>query len=142
MRVNNLKELEKELRKRINNVLDNEVVTVAKENMVEATQTSVYDVYDPKYYVRRLEDGGLLDINNIDVQPVTDGIILRNFTPLDNARGDYDLDDIIVHGYGTQPFPRDFYGATIENLKDNKEHIIAMKKGLERQGFKVRIGGK
>lgn len=139
MRVNNLKELEKELKKRINNALDNEVASVAKENMVEAIQTTVYDAYEPIYYERRLENGGLLDINNIDVQPVEDGIILRNFAPLDNARGDWDLDDIIVHGYGKQPFPRDFYASTVDNLKYNKEHLKAMKQGLERQGLEVRI---
>lgn len=139
MRVNNLKELKRELKKRINNALNNEVANAAKENMVEATQTTVYNAYDPAHYERRLENGGLLCEDFIDVQPVEDGILLRNFAPLDNARGDWDLDDIVVHGYGKQPFPRDFYGAAVDSLKENKDHISAMKQGLERQGLEVRI---
>lgn len=139
MRVNNLKELEIELKKRINNALNNEVADAAKENMVEAIQTTVYDAYNPAHYERRLKNGGLLCSDFIDVQPIEDGIFLRNFAPLDNARGDWDLDDIIVHGYGQQPFPRDFYGSTVDNLKENKEHISAMKQGLERQGLEVQI---
>ena len=117
MRVNNFKELERESKKRINNALDNEVANAAKENMVEAIQTTVYDAYDPAYYERRLENGGLLCSDFIDVQPVENGILLRNFAPLDNARGDWDLDDIIVHGYGKQPFPRDFYGTAVDSLE-------------------------
>ena len=54
----NEKELKRELKKRINNALNNEVANAAKENMVEATQTTVYNAYDPAHYERRLENGG------------------------------------------------------------------------------------
>ena len=49
----NLKELEKELYKRINTALDTDVADTVKEVMTDHIIRDVYDKYDPAVYQRR-----------------------------------------------------------------------------------------
>ena len=91
----NLKELEKELYKRINTALDTEVADTVKEVMTDHIVQDVYDKYHPKMYMRRYnqsgnainspfddtDNTGLLDPNNI-VSTIDGegGLLVENIT--------------------------------------------------------------
>lgn len=126
--------IEKDMKK----ALENEVAETVKENMKAAIDKSVYNAFTPEFYKRRMEKGGLADSNNIQVNVSGNVLTVRDIAPLDNGRTDYDLDEIIVKGWGKQPFPRDFYGGTAENLTSHGEYIEAMKDGLRKRGYKVK----
>ena len=133
-----LKEMEKYIETQLQNIMENEVAETVKDNMHEAIQTSVYDMYSPTYYTRRYDNGGLGDINKMDVTPITNGIEVKDNAPLDNGRNDYALDDIIVNrGVLGYPQGRDFYESTADRLNQNKEHIIALKNGLKKRGIEI-----
>lgn len=128
----------KHIEKDVTDVLQHEVADTAKSHMQEAIQADVYDAYTPEHYTRRLENGGLLDSDNIEATVLGDTLTIRDVAPLDNARKDYDLDDIIVHGYGNQPFPRDYVSSTEERLLKTNDHVEALKKGLQGKGYTVK----
>lgn len=126
--------VEKDMQK----VLENEVTETVKDNLIDTTNTSVYGVYSPKYYTRRMDKNGLIDRGNIEANVSGNVLTVHNNTPLDNGRSDYALDEIIVYGKGKQPFARDFYGDTVARLENNGEHVEAMKNGLRKRGYKVK----
>lgn len=138
MTFNNLNSLLEHIQNDIQDILKNEVAETVKEHMQEAVQSTVYDAYDPKYYTRRLENGGLIDGNNIETAVSGNTLTVRDKAPLDNGRTDYALDDIIIHGYGNQPFPRDFISDTEERLIKTNDHVEAMKDGLRKKGYNVK----
>ena len=91
----NLKELEKELYKRINTALDTEVADTVKEVMTDHIVSDVYDKYIPKMYMRRYnqsgnainspfddtDNTGLLDPNNIiSTIDGEGGLLVENIT--------------------------------------------------------------
>ena len=117
--------------------MTNEVADAVTENMAEAVHTSVYDAYSPQYYKRRMNNGGLSDVRNIDVTEIQNGIAVHDAASLDNGRNDYNLDEIIVYGLGNQPFERDFYAETVERLQENQEHTEALKQGLKKRGIMI-----
>lgn len=137
MTFKNLDILFKHIEKQIKDTMVDEVANAVKDNMAEAVQTSVYDAYSPMYYKRRMQDGGIIDKNNMEVTETSDGIIVRDVAPLDNGRRDFSLDEIIVNGWGNQPFERDFYVETEDRLSENNDHVEALKKGLKKRGIKV-----
>lgn len=137
MTFKNLDSLFKYIEKQVQDTMENEVVDAVKDNMAEAVQTSVYDAYSPMYYKRRMQNGGLIDKNNMEVTEIPNGIAVRDVAPLDNGRRDFSLDEIIVNGLGNQPFERDFYAETKEKLSENNDHVEALKQGLKKRGFKV-----
>lgn len=167
MRVNNLKELETELKKRIQNALANEVNDVVGDVMQDHIIQDVYDVYDPVIYSRRMNNGGLLDRDNIvsdfrgelglSVKNITLGdkyYSLRTYsksggytsTPMISQNYNKPIVGVIetgegydVKGWEYDGVPRPFMKNTYEDLKDNHYHTIAMKNGLERQGLEVKI---
>lgn len=166
MRVNNLKELEAELKKRIQNVLVNEVSDVAKDNMQEHIVSDVYNKYDPVIYARRMNNGGLLDRNNIvsdlkgdlklSVKNVTLGdkyYSIREYSksggytskPMISQNYNKPIAEVIetgqgydVKGWEYYGVPRPFMRNTYEDLRDNHCITTAMKNGLKRQGIKIR----
>lgn len=137
MTFKNLDSLFKHIEKQVQDTMVNEVADAVKDNMAEAVQTSVYDAYSPMYYKRRMQNGGLIDKDNMEVTETPDGIIVRDVAPLDNGRRDFSLDEIIVNGLGKQPFSRDFYSQCKENLEQNNDHVEALKQGLKKRGIKV-----
>lgn len=158
MRVNNLKEFEKELKKRINNALVNEVSDTVKDVMTDHIIRDVYDKYDPIAYTRRLNDGGLLDRDNMLSDLKGDGVLsVKNITLGDKYytfAGDVHISQnynkpiagIIesgegydVHNWEYDGVERPFMKNTAQDIKDNHYHTLAMKQGLERQGLEVRI---
>ena len=138
MTFKNINELMDYIEKDMQKVLENEVAETVKDNLIDTTNTSVYGVYSPKYYTRRMDKNGLIDRGNIETNVSGNVLTVHNNTPLDNGRSDYDLDEIIVRGWGKQPFPRDFYGDTVERLENNGEHVEAMRNGLRKRGYKVK----
>lgn len=140
MTFKNLDSLFKHIEKQVQDTMENEVADAVKDNMAEAVQTSVYDAYNPMYYKRRMQNGGLIDKDNMEVTEIPNGISVRDVVPLDNGRRDcrdFSLDEIIVNGWGNQPFERDFYAETKERLSENNDHVEALKQGLKKRGFKV-----
>ncbi len=136
MTFNNLNDLFKKIENDIQDTMRNEVADTVKANMAEAIQTSVYSVYSPEYYNRRMNNGGLSDTHNMEVTEIQNGVSVHNAAPLDNGRNDYDFDDIIVNrGVLGYPHGRDFYSETVEELSDNKEHMQVLKDGMKKRGY-------
>ena len=166
MRVNNLKELEAELRKRVQNALANEVNDVVKDVMQDHIVSDVYDKYDPIMYTLRMNNCGLLDRNNIVSDIKGDlGLLVKNVTlgdkyysireysksggytstPMVSQNYNKPIAEVIETGQGYDVkdweydgVPRPFMRNTCEDLRDNHYHAIAMKNGLERQGLEVK----
>lgn len=128
----------KKLEKDIRSSLAAETAGAVKDEMRQAIQGTVYDAYAPRYYRRRMEQGGLIDSSNIQSSIDGDTLTVRDTAPLDNGRADYALDDLIVNGLGNMPFPRDFYGDTAEQLRQDGAHVQAMREGLKKRGWKVK----
>ena len=137
MTYKNINDLFKRIEKDIQEVLVNEVTDTVKDEMKQAIDDTVYSAYEPEYYKRRGEQGGLLDEDNITITELENSILLRNTAPLDNGNSNYDLDRIIIDGSGNQPFPRDYIETLEERLEDNKAHIEAMVQGLKKKGYKI-----
>lgn len=135
----NLNSLYQHLEEQIQDVMRNEVADTAKEIVRDAVQTDVYDVFEPKIYARRMDNGGLSDTENYSVEEIQDGngIIIKNDTPLDNGRDTPRLDEIVVYGEGRSPFPRDFYSGASGMLERSKAHVSALKSGLKDLGIDV-----
>lgn len=140
MTFKNLDSLFKHIEKQVQDTMENEVADAVKDNMAEAVQTSVYDAYNPMYYKRRMQNGGLIDKDNMEVTEIPNGIAVRDVAPLDNGRNrsDFSLDEIIVNGLGNQPFKRDMYACCKEKLEQNNDHVEALKQGLKKRGFNVK----
>lgn len=148
--VRSMKELEKVLKQKIKKALEQEVAEEVKDTMVNAIEREVYGVYTPKRYVRAKDDpnvghDGLIDKDHMQVTPIKDGISVRNVRSDVNPITGEVRDVAAVVEYGS-PYlypwegmrPRPFTEATREELKNSRSHIIALKKGLERQGLKVK----
>ena len=138
MAFKNLNDLMNYVEKDMQKVLKNEVSEKVKDNMTSAINKTVYAAYTPEYYDRRMGNGGLIDKGNMEANIFGNALTVHNIAPLDNGKTDYALDEIIVNGWGKQPFPRDFYGDTVERLENNGEHVEAMKNGLRKRGYKVK----
>lgn len=138
MTFNNLNDLFKHIEEDVNNTLENEVAETVKDDLLVSIHNDVYAAYSPEHYKRRMVNGGFSDRSNLEAT-VYDGVLkVRDVAPLDNGRTDYALDDIIVHGYGNQPFARNFYSRTEERLRDTKDHVETMKQGLQEKGYKIK----
>ena len=140
----NWSEIERYLKKQINDVLINEVSEVVKDEIQSTLSDTVYSYKPKRYKQRKYTDGGLGDKETINTEPASDGVIKitpnaeRNKNYKYAGRG-YDIDkslaENIVEGYGDRKQewnqPRDFIGETKENLKTSKAHIEAMRDGLK-----------
>lgn len=152
----NLKELEKELYKRINTALDTEVADTVKNVMSDHIRDDVYNKYKPKYYIRRGSDGGLADTENLNATLGGDGeLFVQNITlgsktfyskhaegyvPSGNANEF--ITPIIESGVGydawDEAFPRPYVQNTHDDLEQNHYHTEAMKRSLKKQGLEVK----
>ncbi len=149
------------VKKNIDSVLSNEVFEAVKEEESAAIDSVVYGAYVPKKYRRRGMGAGMADDSNIVIKGGTasDGkLTVVNITEpnpggcLDNARvtTDKNLPKLIEFGNGYDgnfydfpkggsfTKPRPFTRTTVENLKNNKAHIIAMKNGLKKRGLNIK----
>lgn len=151
-----LKELEKELYKRINIALETDVSDTVKNVMTDHIAQDVYGVYTPTAYHRRGNNEGLLDPDNIVstignngqlfVQNVTLGSesFDKNHKRIRSYNRDKFLAPIIetgigydIGGWAFYEVPRPFMKNTYEDLIENHYHIKAMKNSLKKQGLEV-----
>lgn len=120
--------------------------------MQETIYSSVYYQYSPTQYDRRLDsNGGLADISQFDyeINMSPNGFTINVFDDakaVGDQKGDY-LDEIIIRGdmytwkdsqiYENQPFPRDFYQATLENLLDSGILYNIIRSSFKEKGIDV-----
>lgn len=139
MDITNWKQLEDYLNKKIASALKNELAKTAQEEMQIQIQETVYDVYEPVSYQRRMYDDGLIDPRNIEITMHSDDTIsLENIAydgdknvPLivESGNGYFDgAPDVLTRG-------RKFTEATRESLRKNNKLESAMIRGLKRQGL-------
>ena len=104
-KVTTIAQLEQEVKKRINRSLRNEITPLIKEEIKKSVDDKVYDVYDPKKYERRKEDGGLQDEQNMTAVFEDYGVSVYNDTSAAGKNFD-PLDEKIEYGYGAldQPY--------------------------------------
>jgi hypothetical protein len=162
----NINDLNKFLESKIKNTLINEVAVVAKKVEQKNIQATVYDAYDPIVYERRMHQGGLIDDRNMEAKLIgNDTLEIKNITPpnpkkfepkghsdvQEGATLSGDLDKLIEGGHGSNGLhyeyvvpgaaylnPRSFTKNTINDLKENKQHVEAMKIGLRKQGLDIK----
>ncbi len=137
MTFNNLNDLFRYIDQQTQDTMRNEVAETAKDSMSKTVNSAVYGAYQPEYYRRRGLNGGLADKDNYTVEDIQNGIIITNNTPLDRGGNEPRLDDIICNGLGRQPFPRDFYSETENELLRTQAHKEALKRGLRDRGIDV-----
>lgn len=89
-------ELEKYLKTIVNFCLQTDVAQDIKELIKEHVETDVYAKYQPSQYMRRKENGGLLDDNNYLVKPIKDGVSITNITT-DNGYSEEMYGDFGTH---------------------------------------------
>ena len=141
-----LDDVAKFLQPKINKALTKEVAQKVKEVEQKNIQTTVYDAYKPKMYIRRLEDGGLIDERNMVSTLLDDGLLgVRNVTPpnpnyIHDALTSDSIDEAVELGKEYDfynPGPRPFTKNTAQELRNSKEHVEAMRVGLKNQGLDV-----
>lgn len=141
---NNLSQLQKYIEQQSSKVLKTEVANTVTQEMSDTIKEVEYPKYEPTQYVRQMDDGGLSDVRNMQVEVIDDNTIQITNERMD---GDRDVAKIFAEGigyewtkskiYNMQPFPRDFYADTVERLKQNQKHVAAFKNGMKRLGFNV-----
>ena len=143
----------------IKEVVINDCVKLIYETMKDMVYEIVYNTYRPTQYKRRYDnDGGLGDMNTYDFEInnlTQDGFVLRVFS---NATGNVNapnpnlvgkpIDECIVEGVGysweaskiyqNQPYPRDFYTATLHSLIDTGVLYNILKTKLKEKGMNIR----
>ena len=121
--------------------------------MQEAVQEAVYDAYTPTQYERRMDDGGLSDPKNFDLEMFLDRdgavtIFMKNMTT-GKGRAFY-IDEGIVTGkdfydwersqayYLAQQgkFQRDFYTLMEYKVYYDDELKQLIRRGMEKRGWK------
>lgn len=127
----------------IENVMLTEITEEIKDKEVEVIEEVVYGAYDPLYYQRRREQGGLMDKDNMTsyIEKYPDGeivLFVENDTKVspatyDSDRND-DLDIIIENGMGgNEPYskPRRFTEETQNRI--DREMVLerALKRNLD-----------
>jgi hypothetical protein len=161
---NNLKELEQFLNQQMASVLNNEVAEIVKDVEQRNIEDVVYQGYQtsntggqPWKYERRRTNGGLQDKENMQHQVITTGngveLSVENVTK--GKDDNFEIADLIEYGDGyngkeysfknnrdgtaeqylrARPFTRD----TVDELKQNDEHVIAFKNGMKSRGIDLK----
>lgn len=149
----NFKALTKELQKRIDKSLKNEVFEEIRDVEQQNIKEHVYGVYQPKIYTRREDKNGLIDDKNIVGKLVKSGEL--EVTNITKPNPDYDgttdknLPYLIENGHNAHGYrydylhdlpyvyPRPFTEKTEEELIRTKKHVKALKDGLKNNGLNV-----
>jgi hypothetical protein len=141
---------------KVNEALKNEVTEAIQDEEIMAIVSTVYSAYgnyntgEPNEYIRRYNEGGLVDRNNM-ISEVHDGVLsVYNLTPANSDYGNagYFAGEIVINGgpyqykkgmntWGDFHGPRDFIADTYEGLRRSKAHVKALKEGLSQQGLDV-----
>ena len=162
--VRSWEELIAQVNQKAQNTLKYEVFEEVRDTYQKHIDQDAYDAYSPSQYERRDMGGGLISDENIvgevkgnilevkDVAPLNDFDL--NGDIISHSSSGTELGEIIEYGSaytGNAPYlfngdmsgqawtqPRPFTENTIDDLQRNKQHINAMKKGLQRQGIKTK----
>ena len=140
-----LKKIEKQLQSKIQDALAKEVFEKTRNVMQEHIQKDVYDAYTPynagggnDYYHRTYE---------LIADDTIEGKVKGNVLTVKNTRHEdkRDIVEVIETGKGyTWGYTRDlneeigareFIAETKKDLRENGQHIEALKSGLKRQGL-------
>jgi hypothetical protein len=134
----NMKELAKQIEKLAAQAMQNSgnvKATVIKEGRNQVQKT-VYDVYTPEVYSR---SGDLKE--QWDYENTTDGIAVFNYREDDDTGKDIVYTVVTGQGYDYDfeyaGKPRDFIGATVNELEKGNELANALKKDMKSSGLKV-----
>ena len=152
-RVKNLAELEQYLKSTIPNAVSgNSIIReVVAQKMQYAVEDVVYEHHEPEQYERREDDGGLSDMDNMqitNIRNVGKGVLLEvsNLTMgADSLTGEY-LTPTIVQGIksnwddpnGPWSEKRDFLSQTVEYLEDDDDLREAYARTLRSIGLNAR----
>lgn len=152
---NSLQQLREQLISRAREVAQKDMTEKIKDVEIAVIEKTVYDTYWPTMYIRRYSNNGMIDRKNINAQ-FTDNINgismyvtndTRGNTWWPNSTSGY-IEHIVEDGVGytwteskiykQQPYPRPFTKDTINDLKQNKQHVQALKNGLKKNGIDIR----
>ena len=146
----NLDSLFDHIQRKIGDSLITSVADAVRKQEKKAVQSVVYDVYRPTEYSRRGEAGGLISESNMRAHLISDSELeIENVTPpndryFNEALGDATVAEVVElpgmsdHWDFYDPSSgkgRPFTKATIQALKQNKNHVKALRKGLKREGI-------
>ena len=154
MKIKSLKELRKIVEKAIDDLLENEVFEVVRDEEIKSIETDVFAVYTPKIYERRAF-GGIDDEENITHDTVKNGTIkienITEFNPgYETENEGPELTALIEYGHGGKDYyydypssddfcdPRPFISNTRKRLKKSGKHKEALKIGLKRNNIKTK----
>lgn len=157
-----IKSLMNYVQKKIDLSLKNEVFPTVREIEIEHVQSDVYAEYpNPIVYERRKDEDGLTDIDNYECV-VNKGVMSMTNTTESNTNYSGSIKESLVglieygddNGYGRYDYPeeenkrrwkrykylkpRPFIQNTREDLEENKQHLFALKKGLNKLGIKTK----
>ena len=154
-----MKTLMNYVQKKVDLSLQNEVFKAVRDVEIEHIESDVYAEYpNPIDYERRKDDGGLTDLDNYECV-VNNGTMYMTNTTNSNDEYGTEKENLIGlieygdnRGYGRYDFPeeekkrknkrykylkpRPFIQNTREDLEENKQHLFALKKGLNK--FKIK----
>lgn len=155
--------LQAQLNKKIDDALTHEVFDKVVEDQGKIIYDEVYAMPTSGRYQRRWDDGGLLDPDNTVIVggAASGGVMeIENITRpnpylngVDPSGGmsstpegtttpkliEYGISSSTGYGYDWwDGKPRPFVEATRKHLRETKVHVRALKKGLQRQGVKVK----
>jgi hypothetical protein len=145
--------LKRQIEMAVQNSLNKEVKQVMRDVVSKHVDSDVYDAYTPTHYKRRgdsMGSGGLGDLDNIigSVQGTT--LIVEDVAKANDryktSMSGQKIAGVIEYGsnkgFGQYDFkeiePRPFLRNSVEELNSTKEHILALKNGLTRNGLNVR----
>ena len=156
-----LGKLQKQLALKINSALSKEVLQAVNDAEGKVLYEEVYRMPTSGRYERRWDNSGLLDPDNIQGS-VTDGTLavvnatkpnpylngVNRYGSVSSTPGSASLAGIVEHGvynphgagydYWRDAEARPFTAKTAEDIKRSCAHASALRKGLQRQGVKVK----
>lgn len=148
----------KVIQDKVNDTLLHEVAGTIKEVEREHIYNDVY-TRPPGQYLRRYDDGGLGDVNNMYEYLEGDGVLgiaqgtpfnpyINGYSPPLSQNVDLEsgLDGLVNYGNGWNGIfydvkawgPTNFIENTIDDLRSSGKHVEALKNGLKKRGLNVK----
>ena len=127
--IKSLQDLEKEVNKRINRCLRDDIAPLIKHEIQKSVDENVYEVYDPIIYERRKEEGGLMDVQNMTAIYEDCGVDVYNDASAVGKNFD-PLDEKIEYGYGYMDkaynVGRPFMDKAQDNVNSRADEIVRL----------------
>lgn len=129
------------IQKDIGETLKSTVAKEVKSVMKDEIEKEVYIKYNPRKYKREMDDGGLTDEDNINVQLIDETTLVVESSRYDGTRN---VSEIVETGKGYMynfPYagvPRPFTESTIERIQSEEIHMRTLKDGLIHKGYEVK----